>query len=118
MDQQAILDATDRSPSILNGGLDKISPVYWGACLLAASLIDIYQINKANLDPDYTIGDLGFDPLKLYPKDKEGQKKMQAAEIKHGRLAMLAISAFAAQEYVSNLGVVSETPAFFHPFGF
>ena len=24
-----VLDATDRAPSILNGGLEKISPVYW-----------------------------------------------------------------------------------------
>lgn len=83
----------------------------------AASLIDIYQINLANEDKeDYFPGNLGVDPFGLYPKDKEGQMRVQLQEIKNGRLAMLAISAFAFQEYVSNLGVVEETPIFFKPF--
>lgn len=115
--QNAIVDAADRNPSVLNGGLDKISPVYWGMILLAASFIDIYQINKANQDPNYEIGNLGFDPLNLYPKDEAGRRRMETTEIKNGRLAMLAIAGFAAQEFVSKLGVVDETPAFFHPFG-
>jgi hypothetical protein len=40
---------------------------------------------------------------------------MELAEIKHGRMAMIAFSAFALQEYVSGLGVVDETPFFFYP---
>ena len=40
---------------------------------------------------------------------------MQLKEIKHGRVAMLAVVAFSAQEYSSKLGVVDETPFFFHP---
>jgi hypothetical protein len=38
---------------------------------------------------------------------------MQLAEIKHGRLSMIAVTGFAIQEYVSGLGVVDETPGFF-----
>lgn len=60
-------------------------------------------------------GDYGFDPLNLYPFDEEGKKRMQLAEIKHGRLSMIAVTGFAIQEYVSGLGVVDETPAFFRP---
>ena len=44
-----------------------------------------------------------------------GRKRMQLAEIKHGRLAMIAITAFAVQEYVSKVPVVKETPFFFKP---
>jgi len=36
-------------------------------------------------------GDFSFDPLGLYPTDPEKQKKMQLAELKNGRLAMIAI---------------------------
>lgn len=115
-DAAAVVDATDRAPSVLNGGLGKISPVYWVTCLVAAAAIEVYgfsQTNKAGYFP----GNLGFDPLGMYPKDPEGQRRMQLAEVKNGRLAMIAITAFAFQEYVSKLGVVEETPFFFKPLG-
>jgi len=115
-----MLDSGDRAPSLLNGGLGKISPLYWIACLGAAAAIDLYGITKArenSNDPNYLPGDLGFDPLGLYPKDEEGKKRMQQAEIKHGRLAMISITAFAVQEYISKSGVVDETPLFFFPLG-
>jgi hypothetical protein len=114
---QPIVDDAGRSPSILNGGLDKVSPIFWVSILGAAFVIDMIQINKANADdPEYFPGNIGWDPLGLYPKDEAGQKAMQAKEIRNGRLAMIAITAFAAQEYVTSLGVVEETPVFFKPF--
>ena len=60
-------------------------------------------------------GDYGFDPVGLYPKDAEGQMLMQDKELIHGRVAMVAIVAFAAQEFVSKVPVVRETPFFFEP---
>lgn len=91
---------------------------YWITCALAAGAIDFYGISKARAGaPDYFPGNLGFDPLGLYPKDEEGQKQMQAKEIRNGRLAMIAITAFAVQEFVSKTGVVDETPLFFKPIG-
>jgi len=51
----------------------------------------------------------------LYPKDEKGKKWMQTAEIKNGRLAMIAITAFAAQEFVSHVAIIDETPFFFKP---
>jgi len=105
----------DRAPSILNGGLGKISPLYWVACLAAAAAIDLYGIKVASKKPGYTPGDLGFDPLGVYPKDPEGKKWFDLAEIKNGRLAMIAITAFAFQELVTQQGVVNETPLFFKP---
>ena len=112
----SIVDATDRAPSVLNGGLGKISPVYWVVCLVAAAAIEAYGFSQAN-KADYFPGNLGFDPLGLYPKDAEGQRRLQTNEIKNGRLAMIAITAFAVQEFVSKLGVVEETPFFFKPVG-
>ena len=38
---------------------------------------------------------------------------MELCEIKHGRLAMLAISGYAAQEFVTGIPVVQQTPFFF-----
>ncbi|CAJ1937253.1 unnamed protein product [Cylindrotheca closterium] len=109
--QPAIVDASDRNPSVLNGGLEKISPLYWATVLVAAAAIDLYQINTANANPDtYTPGNLGFDPLGLYPKDEAGQKNMMAKELRNGRLAMISVAAFAAQEYVANVGIVDQTP--------
>jgi hypothetical protein len=109
-----IVDYTDRAPSILNGGLGHISPFYWIACLVGAGFIDVYAISKGPSNtPGYFPGNLSFDPFGIYPKDKKGQMNMQLAEIKNGRLAMIAITAFAFQEAVSSSGVIQETPFFF-----
>lgn len=109
-----LVDASDRAPSLLNGGLGKVSPLYWIGCLVAAAAIDAYGISKARDNgPGYFPGNLGFDPLGMYPPDKEGQLRMQTTEIKNGRLAMIAITAFAFQEVISSTGVIDETPFFF-----
>ena len=116
LNMSPLIDGNDRVPSLLNGGLGKVSPIYWVACLAAAGAIDVYGISQSKKnDPEYFPGNLGFDPLGLYPKDKAGQMNMQLSEIKHGRLGMIAITAFAVQEFVSQLGVVDETPIFFKP---
>jgi hypothetical protein len=113
-----IVDYSDRAPSILNGGLGKISPLYWIICLVGAGFIDVYAISKGKSNtPNYFPGNLSFDPLEIYPKDKAGQMRMQTMEIKNGRLAMLAITAFAFQEAVSSSGVIQETPFFFQFLG-
>jgi len=109
-----ILDNTDRVPSLLNGGLGKISPAYWVVTIGLAAMIDIFgTLRSKNASDDYLPGDFG---LRLgYPTDEAGQNRMQLAEIKNGRLAMIAIFGFAIQEFVSKQGVVDETPFFFFP---
>lgn len=111
-----LVDANDRAPSVLNGGLGKVSPAYWAAVIVLAGAVDLYGQSKKS-QPDYFPGNLGFDPLGVYPKDVKGQEWFQTAEIKNGRLAMIAITAFAVQEFVSKLGVIDETPLFFKPIG-
>jgi len=109
-----LLDGSDRVPSLLNGGLGKISPLYWIGCIVLAAGIDwMGMLKSKNPSQDYLPGDFG---LRLgYPSDDEGKKWMQTAEIKNGRLAMIAVFGFAIQEFVSKQGVVDETPFFFFP---
>ncbi len=111
-----LLDANDRVPSVLNGGLGKVSPLYWVGVIGLAAAVDVFGTMQSKKgDAGYFPGNLGFDPLGVYPKDEEGQLWMQTAEIKNGRLAMIAIFGFAIQEFVSKVGVVDETPFFFYP---
>lgn len=111
-----LVDAADRVPSVLNGGLEKVNPFYWMACLGAAAAVEFYGIHKSKAgDEAYFPGNLGFDPLGLYPEDEEGQRRMQLAEIKNGRLAMFSIFGFAIQEFVFKSAVIHETPLFFYP---
>ena len=59
--------------------------------------------------------DVGFDPLSLLPKEKQAKFDMQTKEIKHGRIAMMAVLGFVVQELFYGKPVVAETPFFFHP---
>ena len=111
-----LLDGNDRVPSLLNGGLGKVSPAYWAACLVLAGGVELYGMSKKN-SPGYFPGNLNVDPFGLYPKTEAEQKSMQLKEIKNGRLAMIAIFGFALQEFVSKVGVIDETPLFFKPIG-
>mmetsp|Transcript_17759 Transcript_17759/g.25071 ORF Transcript_17759/g.25071 Transcript_17759/m.25071 type:complete len:276 (+) Transcript_17759:69-896(+) len=112
------VDAYDRAPSLFNGGMDRISPVWWGFCVGLTAAIDLYGVQRARAagaDSGYIPGDLDFDPLGLYPDEPVDRKNMELAEIKHGRLAMIAVTAFSVQEAVTKEGVVDETPFFFRP---
>ena len=57
--------------------------------------------NIQRLKPEYVPGDLGFDPLRLYPASESGRRYMQTYELSHGRLAMLAAAGFIAQEWAT-----------------
>ena len=59
-------------------------------------------------------GDFGFDPLGL--SKEEGAffaQRMRSSEIFNGRLAMLAITGFAVQEFLWQKPVIAQTPFFF-----
>jgi Chlorophyll A-B binding protein len=117
----------DRVPSLLNGGLSHVNPFYWMGVLALAGLAEGIQMMTTN--PPLSSNNVGgwgvtfnestggpaFDPLNLFPKDAAGQRRMELAEIKNGRLAMLAITAFAVMEAVTKTAVVESTPFFFHP---
>jgi len=110
------LDDGDRVPSVLNGGMEKIPVQFWGFCLGLSAAIDMYGVAKARRgDEGYFPGNLGFDPLGLFPTDKEGQEQVKLAEIKHGRVAMIGVFGYVFEEYKTHMAVVDETPFLFQP---
>lgn len=112
----SLLTNAGDAPSLLNGGLDKISAAYWVAIVSLAGIIELENMKmKEEKGKAYIAGDCNFDPLNLLPQDKEGQMQMMTKEIKHGRTAMMAILGFAIQEALYRTPVVAETPFFFHP---
>ena len=112
----SLLTKTGESPSLLNGGLDKIDVAYWVAIIAAAGIIELENMKmKEEKGKNYIAGDCNFDPLNMLPADKDGQMAMMTKEIKHGRIAMMAILGFAIQEAVYGVPVVQETPFFFQP---
>ena len=108
----------DRVPSLLNGGLSHVNPFYWMGILAVAGFAEALEMMSAKDGWAVGVNDKGrpgFDPLGLFPKDSAGQERMELAEIKNGRLAMLAITAFALMEAVTKTAVVDSSPFFFHP---
>jgi len=111
-----LLTKTGESPSLLNGGLDKINPAYWVLIVGISGLIEeSADIKKKEDGKKYIMGDCGFDPLSFFPEDKIEKMNMQTKELKHGRIAMMAVVGFAVQEALYRVPVVAETPFFFHP---
>merc|ERR1740138_1251999 len=53
------------------------------------------------LRPEYTPGDLGFDPLGVAPKTDAEMLQMKNKELNNGRLAMIAVAGICAQEVIS-----------------
>eukprot|EP00555_Chaetoceros_dichaeta_P010724 CAMPEP_0198262484 /NCGR_PEP_ID=MMETSP1447-20131203/10986_1 /TAXON_ID=420782 /ORGANISM="Chaetoceros dichaeta, Strain CCMP1751" /LENGTH=232 /DNA_ID=CAMNT_0043950743 /DNA_START=64 /DNA_END=762 /DNA_ORIENTATION=+ len=113
---QDSLTSSGASPSPLNGGLDKIEPEYW---LIVACTAGIFELQSKWAMEDgkdkYIPGDCGFDPLKFFPEEKAAQFEMQTKEIKHGRIAMMAVLGFSIQEALYGAPVTAETPFFFQP---
>jgi Chlorophyll A-B binding protein len=79
---------------------------FWEVLLIGIGICEGFRISRGYNDPkdidqiqeSYIPGDLGFDPLGLCPEDEDALYDMKTKELNHGRLAMIAIAAFAAQE--------------------
>ena len=86
-----------------------------GSCLLMAIWFSEFyrartgwtdpEIEMRSLNDDYFPGDLGFDPLGMYPKDEAGKLAMQNKELNNGRLAMLACAGIVTQELITGQGI-------------
>ena len=112
----SILANGDRAPSLLNGGLNSIyASGILIVSILVAGLIEGRSMNDgtifwgADKPEGYIPGNLGFDPLNL----KSMRKNMDEFEIKNGRLAMVAITAFAFLEASNGKPVTELTPFLF-----
>merc|ERR1719267_412363 len=91
-----LLTNDGRAPSLLNGGLGEVNGIYWGAVIALAVYWESKGLDKQyGKKDDYLPGMLGFDPLGA------DSPAMRNAEITNGRVAMLAITAFALEEAVT-----------------
>jgi len=82
----SLLSVGDRAPSLLNGGLDKVNPLFWVVVLSTAGLVEIRTLSSDNDGKEESL----WDPLGLYPRSVSERKQIEAGEINNGRLAMLA----------------------------
>ena len=71
------VDAADvgMAPSLLNGGLGQVTIVFWLSIVIAGGYIEGMAVTRlkesARVGSFRAPGDLGFDPLGLYPKDED-----------------------------------------------
>ncbi|KAL3149848.1 hypothetical protein ABBQ38_013669 [Trebouxia sp. C0009 RCD-2024] len=82
--------------------------IFWVPLLLAIGIAESYRVavgwndptssNFYSLRDDYEPGNLGFDPLGLLPDDPKEASDMKSKELNNGRLAMIAVAGFVAQE--------------------
>ena len=88
--------------------------IFWEPLVLAIGLCEAWRVAVGWATPtgtgfnalkdEYEMGYLFFDPLNLRPEDPEELKVLQTKELNNGRLAMIAIAAFTAQELVNGRG--------------
>jgi len=90
--------------------------IFWEPLVFAIGLAEAWRIgigwapprsdNFNQLLNDYNMGELGFDPLGICPTDPKEKYDMQTKELNNGRLAMIAIAGFVAQELVEKKEIV------------
>ncbi len=102
MNKENLLTSSGKVPSLLNGGLDKINPVFFMAIIIFTATLDSTSIAK-NYNIDSIPGDLGFDPLNIYTTNNvKNKSELELKELNNGRLAMLAITYYAISEFITN----------------
>lgn len=112
----SLLASNDRVPSVLNDGLMHAHfPAFWIATIAAAAFFEISESVAENVACKLNPADYGFDPFRLGGKTDKQRRFMEEGEVFNGRLSMLAIVGFAAQEFVLNSAVIDQIPIFFKP---
>jgi hypothetical protein len=112
-----LFDSQITGPAITH--LAQVPPVFWALLTIGIGAAEQTRAEIGWTDPkdvpfdkpgllnvDYTPGDIGFDPLGLKPTDPEALFTMQTKELQNGRLAMLAVAGFVAQECTDGMGIL------------
>ncbi len=107
-----LLTTGGKAPSLLNGGLENINPLFFAGILAFTAFVETQVLTKMKKRENRQPGDLGFDPLGFSKGKTEDVKRDYALkELQNGRLAMLAIVGYVAEEFVTKINVLEETPA-------
>ena len=126
VDARDALAATDGfSPSLLNGGLTQleVAPTL-SLAIFMASVLELKDIKAREADGlkfneyDNTKlpGDLRFDPLRITRNlSREEKVEFLEKELLNGRLAMIAVTCYVAEEFLFGMPVVRFTPDLFQP---
>jgi hypothetical protein len=108
--------------------IGNIYPAFYPLVIMAASMLEVGSLEKIWYQPEisidepwsfptpegegttvmkdsYTVGDIGFDPLKIAPRAPEKMKDMKTKELNNGRLAMLAVVGIAVQENITGASI-------------
>ena len=115
---QLLAETAGRTPSVLNGGLEQSTiPLTLGVGAALVAAVDVYALQlRAVRGDDWLPGDFDFDPLRILRGASLAQRRrVQAAEIDNGRLAMLAVIVMAAEEAITGQPVTQLTPWLFEP---
>jgi len=112
-----LLTESDQAPSLLNGGLDQVSPLFFLSVVIFSAALEYKDVGTewtVTKPETWVPGDLGFDPLNFY-KGKSGEEKrsLELKELNNGRLGMVAITSYALLEFITKGAVVELTPALF-----
>eukprot|EP00293_Proteomonas_sulcata_P015572 CAMPEP_0184311356 /NCGR_PEP_ID=MMETSP1049-20130417/41406_1 /TAXON_ID=77928 /ORGANISM="Proteomonas sulcata, Strain CCMP704" /LENGTH=318 /DNA_ID=CAMNT_0026626679 /DNA_START=24 /DNA_END=980 /DNA_ORIENTATION=+ len=102
--------AYERVPSVLNGGLENISPAFFAIGIIFSAAVEFLALQWGGKveEGEYQPGDLGFDPLGLYRgKEESVRYDYRLKELNNGRLAMLAITWYAFEEFVTQRSVLA-----------
>jgi len=124
-----LVESGGASPSLLNGGLgqDQVFPAlvlfFCGSAALEEADLNTRKSmglswNGFAKDGNFgrQPGDFRFDPLSIYtPLPIEERVKMQERELTNGRVAMLAVASYVAEEFFFDTTTVQFTPGLFEP---
>lgn len=107
--------ALTKAPSVLNGGLERVSYGLWVAGFVLAAVLEFPRMLDIAENPNrFKPGSLGFDPLKFYEQaDADERVSLEVKEVNHGRLAMLGIAVMALKEWLFNAAIVDQSPEYF-----
>jgi hypothetical protein len=123
--KDALIDSGGASPSLLNGGLGQleIAPALSLAVFLA-SVLELQDLRAREArglkfneyQKDRTPGDLAFDPLNIIGSMRpEEQVGFMEKELLNGRLGMIAVTCYVAEEFGFGTPVIQFTPDLFQP---